>query len=151
MKVFVDTNVVLEHILRREKFLLVEKILLFLDKSKSAMLISSGSFYSMLYLIEKYLKKSFGLSGEAKTSALRVIMESILSKYSVAEHDSKSLLIGINNLKFNDLEDSCQYQLAQKSSCTHLLTFNTSDYPNDDDVAIEVLSPEDFIDTYITK
>ena len=57
-------------------------------------------------------------------------MKPCLTMFSVAEHDSDSLMRGVMDVQFKDLEDSCQYQLAQKAGCSALVTFNTSDYAN---------------------
>ena len=72
-------------------------------------------------------------------------MERILKTISVAEHDSESLLRGIKDTRFKDIEDACQYELAQKAGCDYLITFNTSDFILDDNASIRVLSPHDFL------
>jgi predicted nucleic acid-binding protein len=63
----------------------------------------------------------------------------------VAEHDNASLLRGITDENFTDLEDSCQYQLAQRAGCQFLITFNVKDYHIEQDSSIKVLSPEEYI------
>lgn len=87
------------------------------------------------------------MAGEERLLALRQIMPSILKDLHVAEHDKASLLRGLNNLEFKDIEDGCQYELAEKIPCEQLLTFNTSDYPADKESGVKVLSPEEFLDT----
>ena len=37
--------------------------------------------------------------------------------FNVAEHDNDSLLRSVEDISFDDLEDSCQYQAAQKAGC----------------------------------
>ena len=111
--------------------------------------MSAAGFYTMIFVIEKYLKKNWGLSGRDKVEALRIILEEILKTYSIAEHNKSSLLKGVQEAKFNDLEDSCQYQLAQKTGCDILITFNPLDYSNVGEKAVDVLTPQQFIEKYV--
>ena len=66
MKVFFDTNVVLEHLLHRERFYDAEKVLMFLHRSKVPVQMSVGGFYSIVFLVEKYLKKNMDLLAKIK-------------------------------------------------------------------------------------
>lgn len=148
MKVFLDTNVVLEVILQREQSAVSKQIVKYMIGKDVAMYISAASFYTMIFVTEKYLKKNWGLTGNDKVEALRIVLEETLKTYSIAEHDNSSLLKGIKDVKFNDLEDSCQYQLAQKTGCDLLITFNPLDYSNAEKKNVEVLTPQQFIEKY---
>ena len=99
----------------------------------------------MIFLVDKYLRKELGLSGVARLMALRQIMSNILKTIHVAEHDNESLLRGVRNIEFSDLEDSCQYELAQKIGCEYLLTFNTVDFPSFETDKLQVLTPQEYI------
>ena len=57
MKVFLDTNVILEFFLDREEGLLAERLFAKLDEQGHERLMTVGSFYTMIFLIDKYLKK----------------------------------------------------------------------------------------------
>ena len=75
-------------------------------------------------------------------------MEMVLLHYSVAEHDNKSLLNGIKDMSFNDLEDSCQYHLATKSGCDVFITFNLTDYLGVEKSSVDILTPQQFIEKF---
>ena len=92
------------------------------------------------------LRKQMGLQGETRVKALRDFMERILDTISVAEHDKESLLRGVRNMQFKDIEDGCQLELAKKMSCELLLTFNVADYPSVADSSVTVLSPEEYLE-----
>ena len=77
---------------------------------------------------------------------LRKMMSNILQTVRVAEHDNDSLLRGINNIQFMDVEDGCQYQVAQKVGCELLITFNIADYPTNDDAPVQVLTPQQYLE-----
>jgi predicted nucleic acid-binding protein len=54
------------------------------------------------------------------------------------------LLKGVDELRFRDIEDSCQYQLAKKYGCDILVTFNTADFPETAVQEVEIVSPIEF-------
>ena len=147
MNIFIDTNVILENFIIREDFNTAHLLFQRLQQEKHPLYMSVGSFYTMVFLIDKYLRKELELLGEERISALRQIMTKILQTEHVAEHDNESLLRGVNNIQFKDIEDSCQYELAQKVDCKILLTFNTSDFPTEDDAPVQVLTPQQYLDT----
>ena len=148
MKIFVDTNVILENFLQRENYNVTHRLFDLLKKQEHVLIMSSGSFYTMVFLVDKYLKRERGMSGEVRLMALRQIMSGILKDIRVAEHDNESLLCGLNNPQFKDIEDGCQYELAKKAACELLLTFNTSDYPTNTELRVKVLSPSEYLNSY---
>ena len=148
MKIFVDTNVILENFLQRENYNVTHRLFDLLKKQEHVLIMSSGSFYTMVFLVDKYLKRERGMSGEVRLMALRQIMSGILKDIRVAEHDNESLLCGLNNPQFKDIEDGCQYELAKKAACELLLTFNTSDYPTNTELGVMVLSPSEYLNSY---
>lgn len=148
MKVLVDTNVILELILQRENVGFAKRSLSVLSQGDHEMYLTVGGFYGMLYTVDNYLRKVMELKKPDRIEALRSIMIQILNKFQVAEHDRKSLLRGIENKSFSDLEDSCQYQAASKEGCTLLLTFNKSDFVVEDDVPVKVMTPQEFLELF---
>lgn len=143
MKVLIDSNVVLEVILQREEYETANKLLLMLYEGKHEMLITTGCFYSMLYTVDKHLRKGMGMVNPERTNTLRSVMAKVLSLMKVAGHDNESLLRGINDVRFTDLEDSCQHQAAVKAGCDCLVSFNVKDYANS--TSIKALTPSDFL------
>lgn len=145
MRVFIDTNIILDYFMHREGFADAESLLKTLRKRKVEMMMSVGGFYTMHFVILKYLHKERGLTGEECLSNLRGVLRLILNLFIVAEHDNDSLMKGITDEAFKDLEDSCQYQLAQKSGCTALITFNTADFAKAEESGVRVMSPSEFL------
>ena len=148
MNIFIDTNVILENFLQREDYDVAHRLFETLEQQQHTLFMSSGSFYTMVFLVDRYLKKVHGMVGDDRLFALRQIMSSILRSIIVAGHDNASLLRGLNNVRFKDVEDGCQYELAIKSGCNLLLTFNSSDYPNDEDAVVKVLTPAAYLNAY---
>lgn len=145
MNILLDTNVILEYFAVRERYAITKRLFDHLRGEGDALFMSVGSFYTMIFLVDKMLRKQMGLQGQSRVNALRDIMERILDTISVAEHDKESLLRGVRNMQFKDIEDSCQLEQTKKSSCELLLTFNVSDFPSDVDYGVTVLSPEEFL------
>lgn len=140
MKVFVDTNVILDYILQREHYTEAKRAIAQEVAAQDTLLMSVGGFYTMLYVVDKYFRKEFQQNHIVAVAQTRDVMRKVLSLFTVAEHDNTSLLNGLNDLAFHDLEDSCQYQLAVKHGCKKLLTFNTLDYPADTCKGLEIVA-----------
>jgi len=146
MRIFLDTNVILENFLVREDFMTAHNLFHAMQGQRHELFMSVGSFYTMIFLVDKYLRKVVGLIGDDRVKMLRQIMSNILQTVSVAEHDNESLLKGIKNEAFKDVEDGCQYELAMRAGCTLLLTFNSHDYPSDDAGSVKVMTPAEYLE-----
>ena len=131
MKILIDSNVILEFILQREEYAVANHLMKTLYQNKDDLFLTTGCFYGMLFTI------------------LRSIMAKVLSLMDVAGHDKDSLLRGISDNKFMDLEDSCQYQAAVKAGCDYLISFNLKDYT--DGALMKTMTPQQFLDSYIVK
>ena len=146
MKLFIDTNVILEYFMHREEYEVAEKLLKELRNRNAQMFMSVGAFYTIHFIILKYLHKEHGLVGEECLQNLRIILNKILQMFDVAEHDKNSLLRGVSDKEYKDIEDSCQYQVAQKVGCEALISFNISDYSETTDGQVRIYTPQQFID-----
>jgi len=134
MKVFLDTNVILELFIEREDVRTAAQLFKRLMEEKAEMYMSVGSFYTMLFLIDKYLRRELGLTGDVRIATLRSLALKIVKAISIAGHDSESLLRGVENIQYKDIEDSCQHEAAVAKGCDCIITYN-----------VPVLSPSDFL------
>ena len=150
MKAFIDTNIILEYVLQRERAFEAKRVVLVLSEREDDMLMSVGGFYTLVFLIEKYLRQDLHYKKSRRIPTLRNIMQHILQTFQIAEHDNQSLLTGIEDPAFTDLEDSCQYQVAKKVGCDVFITFNISDFPVGEDTVVRVLTPQQYLDLNIT-
>ncbi len=146
MRIFIDTNVILEFFMHREEYEVAEKLLKELRRRNAQLFMSVGSFYTIHFIILKYLHKEQGLVGEECLQSLRIILSKILQMFDIAEHDKNSLIRGISDTEYKDLEDSCQYQVAQKVDCEASVSFNISDYSETTDGQLRIYTPQQFID-----
>lgn len=148
MNVFCDTNIILEYLFKRKDAESIKTIFCYLNSKKISKVISAGSFYTLTYLIENYLKKE-DLRKEDRVKKLRRIMKSLLIEYGIVGNLDWEK--GIEDLRFTDLEDSYQYQAALISGCDVLITLNVRDFSQVvslDVNALQICSPSDFIIKY---
>ena len=146
-QVFIDTNVILDYVLIREHGKEAKSVVAWLVENKIPMMMSLGGFYTMHYLIDKYLRQTLQLDKARRDAPLRTLLTRILQTFTVAEHDNASLLRDVGDPQYTDLEDSCQYQLALRSGCDILVTFNDKDFHPTG--ALQVVNPQQFINTYV--
>ncbi len=142
MKVFLDTNVILEFFIEREDVRTAAQLFKRLKDDKAELYMSVGSFYTMLFLIDKYLRKELGLTGDDRIATLRSLAVKIVKAISVVEQDNESLLRGVEDMQYKDIEDSCQHEAAVAKGCECIITYNVKDYPHS---LLPVLSPSDFL------
>ncbi|MBR1556928.1 MAG: hypothetical protein IJ647_04090 [Prevotella sp.] len=71
----------------------------------------------------------------------------ISSKDAGVSH--KNIVSGTNDLAFDDVEDSFQYQCALQNKCDALITINLKDYSNADTAKVEILSPTEFVEKFL--
>ena len=140
MKVFLDTNVILDYVLQREHYAEAKQAIVQMLESDDELLMSVGGFYTMVFIVEKYFRKVHHLNMASAQVLTRDVMRKTLNTFQVVEHDSASLLRGIDDQTFSDIEDSCQYQLAIKHGCKRLVTFNAVDFPIKDGSDIEIVN-----------
>lgn len=148
MKIFCDTNIIVEFLCQREQANYIEKILKF-ESDNNQFFVSVGGFYTITYIIEKYLRKETGLSVEQRIDKLRVILLSILSDFSLASLPLDSLKQAVNDYRYIDLEDSYQYQAALYSQCDVLLTINKKDFSSSDNLV--VCTPREYIEKFLNQ
>lgn len=144
MRVFVDTNVVVEAMLRRKNADIAQRALTKIESDKFTAFISTQSFCTMTYLLEHGLKE-VGIQNPKRLEQLRAMLNTMLDCFKISELSSKDLRKAVNNNSFRDIEDACQYQAAENAKCDVLLTFNISDF-KDAKGSVYVMTPEEFVD-----
>ena len=131
-KLFIDTDIILDIVLKREPF--------FPDSQRLLSLIESNyfsGFTSTLILVNCYYIIS---SNKDKKTALKTISK-LRSILDVLPFTDKEIGESLNS-NINDFEDGVQYFIALNNSINNLITRNISDYKGLD---INVLTPKDFL------
>lgn len=146
MRVFLDTNILLEYLCERPKASVVNDLLDLLEEKNSSLFISSSSFCTIAYYVEMMLK-GMGFHKPEKTLKTRQILNVVLEIVKVVETNHVRTILATNDLAFSDFEDSMQYQCALNNNCDAIVTFNQSDYKYADQTLIKVFSPDEFLKT----
>ncbi|WP_255703396.1 PIN domain-containing protein [Dyadobacter chenhuakuii] len=137
MRLFFDTNVLLDHALMRQTGQPVEisYIIFWALQNDVQIVISSGSIYTFTYVLHRQ-----GIRGER----LKMQIEQYLTMFHICKTDKQVFMDGLNS-SFKDLEDSYQYMNALKDGCDHLITSNISDFKPFAKDASQIFSPRDFV------
>lgn len=143
MKIFLDTNVVMDYLASRGDFESVNYIFKQIEDSVHSAFISIGSFYTITYLTEIFLKNK-GFEKAERLQRLRDTLESLLVYINVVGHTKAQLLKGIRDMEFQDIEDSYQYQAALIANCECLITSNIKDFKDLESPLIEIVTPREF-------
>ena len=130
MKVFVDTNVVLDFLLKREDFFEDARMIMALGYNKRCDLYMS-SFSNIAYIARKQLK------GDALYECFSEIRE-LLSVSPVTQVELDQAIL----LRASDFEDALQYNSAKTVGADCILTRNTKDFQFSE---IVILTPSEFV------
>jgi len=136
MNVFIDTNIIIDILERREPFFLLSANLLELGyQGKIHLYATSLSFINGIYVSRKSIGK------EAALEKVRILRKAIdVSPISSTEFD-KALSSGIK-----DIEDALQYCSAVSANCDIIVTRNKKDFPQTE--GISIFTPNEFFDTF---
>ncbi len=137
MKLFLDTNVMLDFLGEREPFYIsAAKIATLADKRKLKIMVSALSFATVSYFLTKYegLKKT-----KDKLRKFKIIS-------GICELDELIIEKGLNS-DFSDFEDSLQYFSALRTECDIIITRNGKDFKKSQ---IPVMTPNEFLNSMKT-
>lgn len=132
MKVLVDTNVVLDHLLEREPFVdSAERLLSLVDSGGLDALVCSTAITTIHYLASKAV-------GPAKAAGY---VRELLAIFGVAPVDREMLRDALDS-GFADYEDAVVHQAALAAGAGAIVTRNGKDFANS---ALPVFSPPEFL------
>lgn len=132
MKLFIDANVVLDLILKRQPFFdNIAEILTVAENKNYTLCLSSVTFVNVNYIASKFADKKNVLESLKK---LRILFDVL----SVSETDIDKALYS----NFNDFEDAVQHYCALKNNCDYIITRDSKDFKNSE---IPVMTPTEFL------
>ena len=130
--VFVDTNIVIDLLQKRENFYQeAQKLFTKADRKKLKLYISALTFANTYYILSKYYSSS-----EAKKilSKFKVLVEVLPTTDKIIDLSLAS--------DFNDFEDAIQFYTALESNLHVIITRNKKDFKNN---LIPVFSAKEFL------
>lgn len=136
MKLLIDTNVILDVLLKREPFYKTGAVLLKLSERKDIQEFVSASAVTDIFYIANRTMKNKAAVRELLCKLLQVVSVAVVSEDEI----HKAL-----ELEWNDFEDSVQYSVALLSNMDAIVTRNINDYEQSD---IPVLTPDKVVKKY---
>ena len=131
MKVFIDTNIVLDLLLQRRNFLInAEKIFSLAYKGKIVLYFSAVSFVSVTYYLGKHTNKD-----------IKAVLEDLCKIVKILPFNQRIIENTLHS-NFKDIEDGYQYFTAKENNIRIMITRNVKDFLVDD---ISVVTPEQFL------
>ena len=131
MKVFIDTNIVLDLLLQRRNFLInAEKIFSLAYKGKIVLYFSAVSFVSVTYYLGKHTNKD-----------IKAVLEDLCKIVKILPFNQRIIENTLHS-NFKDIEDGYQYFTAKENNIRIMITRNVKDFLVDD---ISVVTPEEFL------
>jgi len=121
MKIFLDTNVILDVLVKREPFYIDSaKILTLVNEKIIPGYISAITINNIYYILSKLKNKDLA----------RNFIKEILESFEIIPL-TKIILQRANTINIDDFEDAIQYFSALEYECAFLVTRNYKDYPED--------------------
>jgi len=130
MKLLIDTNVILDVLLRREPFFRSAAAVLNLSQRNDVQeYVSASAITDIYYIANKQMKDR----ASAQNLLKRLLM--VVSVAAVSEQEIRNAL----DLSWTDFEDCVQYSVALLKEMDGIVTRNPSDYQQ---AAIQIWLPE---------
>ena len=134
MKLLIDTNVILDVLLKRDPFYrTAAKVLKLAQKDEVQEYISASAVTDIYYIAHRQLKN--------RDEAIKMLKQllSVVSVASVSQREIDTALM----LAWQDFEDSVQYSVALSHNMDAIVTRNPHDFLN---AHIRVVSPETLLE-----
>lgn len=133
MKVLIDTNVIIDFLLKREPFYQNSKMALMRCAKESVEgYIAMHSVSNLWYVLRKE-------NDEDRRKCLRIIC--LLLKVCFTNHNE--VYNAIKNIDFNDFEDCLQESCAYINKLDYIITRNIKDYNYS---RVKALTPKEFVE-----
>jgi predicted nucleic acid-binding protein len=134
-KLFVDTNIVIDLLTKREPFYEdAAKLFSLADKNKIKLSLSTLTFANTNYILQK----------TNSVSTTREILRRFKILISILTIDDKIIDLALNDNAFIDFEDAIQYYSAIENNQEMIITRNLKDFTSS---KLPVMSASEFIKT----
>jgi len=139
MVALVDSNIVLDQMLKRDGFYEVAEDIMTLSSRRVFDGYISASAITDIYYIARKAHQDKGI-------ALSLIRK-LICNIHVATVDEGAIRSAVN-LEWNDFEDSVQYSIGESINADYIVTRDTKGYANGN---IPAISPTDFVNLITTN
>jgi predicted nucleic acid-binding protein len=149
MKIFLDTNVVMEFFGNRIFFEDCRRIMEAAFQGGIDACMSAGGVYTITYLLGIDLKKK-NIHEPNKTEMVREMLHDLLKNYiSVVDISQEGMETALDDQTIYDLEDAYQYYCAIENECDAIVTINMKHFSGNHNQNIHVFTPSDFVNRFL--
>ncbi len=135
---FLDTNVIVDYLVKRDRFYTDAAVILSLAKNKKIRLyVASLSFATASYLMEKHYHNNIDSIKLAISNFIRLCNVTVVDR-STAEFAIAS--------SFKDFEDAMQNACALECKADYIVTRNPQDF---DQSSLQVVEPNEFLEILV--
>jgi len=132
-KLFIDTNIVIDLLAKREPFYEnTAKLFSLADKGKIKLAVSALTFANTNYILSRSINR---------TSAREILM-TFKVLVEVIDLNDKIIELSLSDKSFTDFEDGLQYYSALENDCDLIITRNLKDLKSSE---IPVFNSEGFL------
>lgn len=132
MKIFLDTNIIIDLVLNRHPWVRYELVLLELSRQKKLSLaVSDISFLNLAYAVRKVMSPD----------EIYAAMTDLLKYMNVAAA-GESVIRSAVSLHWKDMEDCVQYLIARNEGADYIITRDLTGFSSSD---IPVMTPVEFL------
>jgi len=136
INIFLDTNVILDLLAKRDPFYdSIAKVATLADEKKIGLVSSPISFTTVEYVLRKYESSESVLT---KLRKFKIICH-------ICEVNEETIEKALNS-GFADFEDSVQYFSAIQASCSIIITRNGKDFKNS---SIPIMTAEEYLSSLV--
>jgi len=136
MRILIDTNVIMDFIVKREPFSNdAEKVIGFCMEKNIQSCIAAHSIPNLYFILRKHLTED----------QKRDILLKICKMFTVVGIDANKLESALQNINFNDFEDCLQAECAKDFKTDFIITRNAKDFSNS---VVPVIEPLKFIEQF---
>lgn len=135
-KIFVDTNVLLDYIMKRESYYEdAREIMSLFTSGKKRGCVAAHSITNIFYI----LRKSYSLKER------RALLLNICKIFHVEEITKHKIIDSLVNEKIDDFEDCLQIECAKSYGAHYIITRDVGDYLASE---VQAILPKDFLSLY---
>ena len=134
-KLFIDTDIILDILAKREPFYNpAAQLFALIDEKKVDAYTTPVVFSNLFYILSKFKSRNFAHSSLRK---LRLLL-------TIIQVDEKVIDLALNS-EFKDFEDAIQFYSAKFHDLDFIITRNVKDFISKD---LTVITAEDFIERF---
>lgn len=133
MVILVDTNVILDVLLKRETYMLKSQIVIEKCANREVVgYLAAHSISNLFYILRKYYTQE----------ERRKFIKNLCKIFHVSELNEKKILSAAENTEFLDFEDCLQEECAVEIMADYIVTRNLRDYRMS---RVKAVTPEEFV------